>query len=99
MPGFDRTGPVGAGSRTGRGMGNCADDERSDTARRGPGFGRGRGWRHQARATGLPGWMQSSSEPDSLASSDDVGSLTALAQWLQTQLDAIHQRLAELSDK
>ncbi len=35
MPGFDRTGPVGKGSMTGRGMGMC--NENAGTAR---GFGR-----------------------------------------------------------
>lgn len=37
MPGGDRTGPMGAGSMTGRGMGVCAGNAR-------PGFGRGRGF-------------------------------------------------------
>lgn len=60
MPGGDRTGPMGMGPRTGRGMGFCAGNA-------GPGFmnpggwgmrGRGRGWRHAFHATGLTGWQR-----------------------------------------
>lgn len=99
MPGFDRTGPMGAGARTGRGMGNCADDEHPDVAPRGLGFGRGRGWRRQARATGQPGWMRFGFAPDPAAPSDEADLLTAQAKQLQAQLDVIQQRLTELSDK
>ena len=61
MPGFDRTGPLGEGPRTGRGLGRCgkAKNSRSSdvapgpavrlgdspTARRGLGRGGGRGRR------------------------------------------------------
>lgn len=37
MPGGDRTGPLGLGARTGRGVGYCAGFG-------GPGFSAGRGW-------------------------------------------------------
>ena len=40
MPSNDGTGPNGQGSRTGRGMGNCAGQ---GSAGRGRGLGRGRG--------------------------------------------------------
>ncbi len=52
MPGFDRTGPEGKGSRTGRGLGKCNPNNKSDdtdtrednvTGRLGRAFGRGRG--------------------------------------------------------
>ena len=58
MPGFDGTGPAGAGKLMGRGMGPCGQDTSMDPAgslergmsfysglglRRGPGFRRGRG--------------------------------------------------------
>lgn len=56
MPGFDGTGPMGQGSRTGRGMGNCNtanDTVNNNSAQRpmggafrcgrGRGFGRGLG--------------------------------------------------------
>ena len=38
MPGFDRTGPQGRGSMTGRQMGNCNGNKGSDNI----GYGRGR---------------------------------------------------------
>ena len=40
MPRFDKTGPLGYGPRTGRGMGPCGDGFGW-----GGGFGRGFGWR------------------------------------------------------
>ena len=56
MPGYDRTGPVGAGPRTGRGLGDCGgsagrttgpeepyEDRRDGWFRRPWGGGRGRG--------------------------------------------------------
>lgn len=43
MPGFDRTGPEGRGSMTGRGAGYCAGNEIPRFANRGPGYGWGRG--------------------------------------------------------
>jgi hypothetical protein len=53
MPGFDRTGPEGKGSRTGRGLGRCNpknseknDDQLDDfrpVGRMGRGYRRGRG--------------------------------------------------------
>ena len=57
MPGGDQSGPTGGGPKTGRGFGNCADnDQPGYTRRSGQGFrgggrgrsfgrGRGRGWR------------------------------------------------------
>jgi len=49
MPGFDRTGPEGAGPMTGRQLGRCTGNTRVTPGRgfgygRGYGFGRGRGW-------------------------------------------------------
>jgi hypothetical protein len=61
MPGGDRTGPVGAGAMTGRGLGYCSGSRvpgflNSGSGRGfGGGRGRGRGWRHRHYATGAPG--------------------------------------------
>ena len=78
MPGGDRTGPLGAGPMTGRGVGICAGYDvpgymnpsfgRGFGYGRGRGFGRGfqgggRGWRHQYYATGLPGWARGYAYP------------------------------------
>ena len=54
MPGFDRTGPLGKGSRTGRGLGKCTpakgegSDENNET-QFGRGLGRGRNARIENR--------------------------------------------------
>ena len=42
MPRGDRTGPDGAGQRTGRGLGNCVDKNK-ETNNTSTGFGRGNG--------------------------------------------------------
>lgn len=44
MPGYDRTGPMGYGSLTGRGLGPCGRGLRR-------GFGRGFGWRYSEPLT------------------------------------------------
>ncbi len=46
MPGGDRTGPMGEGPRTGRGLGYCSGADQPGYATPGPGLGRGwgRGW-------------------------------------------------------
>ena len=72
MPGGDRTGPLGLGSRTGRAAGYCAGYGMPGYMNPIPGggfwgFGRGRGggwggggrgWRHWYHATGLTGWQR-----------------------------------------
>jgi len=59
MPGFNRTGPMGEGALTGRGLGRCnpKNENQDDNItqadfRRGRGFGRGRGLRRRNRG----GW-------------------------------------------
>jgi len=65
MPRGDRTGPMGMGPMTGRGMGYCAGYPTPGYMNPGPGYGfgmgwgrggGGRGWRHMYYATGIPGW-------------------------------------------
>jgi len=78
MPAGDGTGPMGMGSRTGRGLGYCAGygapGYASPAPGRGLGFGwgrgwgrgwggGGRGWRYQYYATGLPGWARAGYAP------------------------------------
>lgn len=110
MPGGDRTGPAGAGARTGRGRGYCSGSETAGWTKSpgwggrftrgwgaGMGFGgggRGRRWRHWARATGLPGWVRFGPAP-----ADEAEMLQAEADQLQNQLDAINQRLSELDQE
>lgn len=68
MPGRDRSGPMGRGPMTGRGMGPCGQaGAGARGAFGGMGFGSGRGggwgggWRHRNwyNATGVPGWGRS----------------------------------------
>lgn len=71
MPRGDRTGPMGQGPMTGRGLGYCGGYDEPGYAHPGPGYGWGgygwgggwgggwgRGWRHGYRATGLPFWAR-----------------------------------------
>ncbi|MFZ6031188.1 MAG: DUF5320 domain-containing protein [Chloroflexota bacterium] len=96
MPGFDRTGPQGAGPRTGRGMGSCnpAGFVQENAAFRG-GFGfrraaAGRGWRRRFRATGASGWEPPTPE-------QEAADLKAQAEWLKEQLAAVQKRLEALT--
>ncbi|HSM46736.1 MAG TPA: DUF5320 domain-containing protein [Draconibacterium sp.] len=45
MPGFDKTGPTGQGSKTGRGKGECRNDKETPTEDILTRFGRGLGRR------------------------------------------------------
>jgi hypothetical protein len=75
MPRGNRTGPLGAGPMTGRGLGHCAGHSAPGYAHegrgmgwspgcgRGFGHGRGFGWRHTFRATGLPFWARHGEGP------------------------------------
>lgn len=98
MPGGDRTGPVGSGPRTGRGMGYCSGYNWPGYSHAGPGFrswfgfgrGGGRGWRNRFYATGVPGWAAVSPE-------QETADLKAQADYLKAELDAIQKRLDDLS--
>jgi len=99
MPGRDRTGPIGAGSRTGRGMGYCGSTTANPVFgfggglgfRRGRG-GMGRGWRHRFYATGVPGRV-------ALTPESEVADLKAQADWLKEELDAIQKRIEQLTSE
>ena len=110
MPGRDGTGPLGAGSMTGRGAGRCAGVNASGCANQaqgrgfsGRGFGRGggRGWRHWYRATGLPGWIRFGAEveaaPIALPSDAERNMLQGQAEMLQQQLDVVKKWLDALA--
>jgi len=103
MPGGNNTGPMGMGPRTGRGMGYCTGHDRPGFAQSGCGFGHGRGWRHRAYTTGHPGWQHGPYAPGWWGTyptaPDEATVLKTQAEQLQTQLDAIQQRLTELENK
>jgi hypothetical protein len=63
MPFGDRTGPLGTGPKTGRGMGYCGGRQMPGSVNSVPGRGfggrgGGRGRRHRFYATGLTGWQR-----------------------------------------
>lgn len=105
MPGGDRTGPAGAGPRTGRQAGYCVGSDVpgfANPAMPGQAFGfgfrgRGRGWRNMAYATGLPGWQRFGYAPP--VPQDEAESLKAQAAWLKEQLAEIDKRLEDLEKK
>ena len=104
MPGYDRTGPLGAGPMTGGARGPCnpatAGTIRASTGGRGfrggfdPGMGRGRGFGRGHR------WCPPALDPVySAEAASEMDMLKADADDLQKSLDAINQRIDELSVK
>jgi hypothetical protein len=98
MPRFDGNGPQGVGPRTGRGLGDCVTTDQPRLSF-GGGFGRGRGWRNWARATGQPGWLRFGRWGATPPPVNESALLKAQAEQLQAQLDAMQQRLTELSNE
>ena len=84
MPGFDQTGPAGAGSRTGRGMGRCGGGM-AYGRRGGGGFGYGRFGR----------WYPSQSKP---TKKEETEMLNEEAEMLQKDLEEVKGRLSELKE-
>lgn len=74
MPGGDKTGPLGTGAMTGRGLGYCSGNDRPGFANigfgrgrgvgRGFGMGAGHGRRNRFYATGIPGRASAGRYPD-----------------------------------
>lgn len=103
MPGGDRSGPLGEGPMTGRGMGFCAGYPTPGYAQPGPGrgFGRGRGfggggrggrgWRHRFCATGVPGWVRGGPVPETRQA--EMQWLEARARAIESELTAIRAQL------
>ncbi len=104
MPGFDGTGPMGAGPMTGGGRGYC--NPRSGIYGR-PGFGggyglgyrRGPGWRsvHPASNAWYRGPFRGAyyqMNPD-----EEVNMLKEEAEAIKNELDAINKRIKELESE
>jgi len=102
MPQGDRTGPMGAGPRTGRGLGYCGGYEAPGFAD--PAFGPGRGWRrgrgggfgwrHRFFATGQAGWGYPRYAPPT--QEETLQALKSEADWLKGQMEAVNKRIEEL---
>lgn len=109
MPRGDGTGPMGRGPMTGRGLGFCAG--LAVPALMGLAFGRGRGgrgggWgrRNMFHATGLTGWQRAAMDAaasSAAATAPDAETekqfLETQVEMMQSQLDEVKRRLAELS--
>ena len=108
MPAGDGTGPMGMGPMTGRRAGYCAGFGVPGYANMGAGVrgcwgGRGRGFRNRYLATGVPGWAWwqgvSGTVPAPMTEEAEAEALRQQAAALQRSLDAINQRLANLTSE
>lgn len=99
MPGFDGTGPNGAGAFTGGGRGFCALPAERVVGRpfagrffgRGGGRGRGRGWMRWFGNAGVPGGVAQGLMPE-----EEIGVLKGQAEFLRQQLDDVQGRIGTL---
>lgn len=94
---------MGAGSRTGRGLGYCAGYEAPGFSHSGfGGFGRGLGWgrgfgmRHRAFAGAPLGWGYPTYSPPTRE--ETLTGLKADADWLKGQLETVTKRIEELEE-
>jgi len=99
MPGFDRTGPLGQGSMTGRGMGSCGESSRG-TGRgfirgAGRGFGRGMGFRRGF----IPAGSYGSAYAYEPTKEQETADLKAEKEAIMQEIRQIDQRLKELESK
>jgi hypothetical protein len=100
MPRGNGTGPMGAGPKTGRGMGKCAGFATSGYAKselkETEGFGHGQchgfgrrngngGFRNRFNATGIPGWMRSLLHNEEAAIDPDTKKTMLVRQSEQLQ--------------
>ncbi len=91
MPGGDRTGPEGRGSRTGRGRGDCVGAEQP----RFFGGGLGRGGRRWTGLMRRARWLRWGWEGPETAV-DEIALLKEESEELQARLKAVQQRLTEI---
>ena len=108
MPGFDRSGPMGAGPMTGGRRGRCYpantryDDRFAGMSGLGRGMGLGRGFRggsgrDMGHAIGRMGWNQPSYYPAYVQNTEEeLNMLKAEANFVKNSLDMINRRIAEL---
>lgn len=106
MPRFDRTGPEGAGPRTGRGLGKCSrfrEEANVDSPRSGGGAGRGGFSRDggQGRCLGRSGpWWTRWFRPDAASvGPEKVDALRSEVSSLKEEIAALKLRLEERDNK
>ncbi len=108
MPGFNGTGPLGAGPMTGRGGGYCMSYV-SRGARFDQKFcwGGGRGQRHWYHATGMPGWARWAPGAAQavtvyappLDGEQELCFLKGQVEYLENALEQLKNRIKELEKK
>ncbi|GAK56843.1 hypothetical protein U27_03807 [Candidatus Vecturithrix granuli] len=114
MPGFDGTGPMGRGPRTGGGRGYCAPGAGQyaygapvvyGVGRGGIPWGGGRGFAHGS-GRGRRVWRQWGAYPPPpeyysapIPTEDELAMLQDQAQWMEEQLTQINSRIEELKQK
>lgn len=108
MPQGDRTGPMGQGPITGRGLGFCSGFDTPGYAKgfgggmgRGFGFGRGRGMgmgngRGRNFGGAFTGFFQGSPWMQTVSKDDEVKMLKAQAESLKRSQKVIEKRLSDL---
>ena len=114
MPGFDRTGPMGAGPMTGGARGRCNPATAATVTAYAGGYGysRGRGLRRGFRGgcgpgrgrgrgvgRGYGGYPAATGPAYSMDATGEMDMLKADADYMQNSLDAIKKRIEELSVK
>jgi len=101
MPGGDRTGPMGMGPRTGRGVGYCAGYNTSGYAEPMPGRGMGRGFVRGRGFGGGRGFGWNRPNPYAYGVSYGSGQgeaeiLKGQAKAMREEMEAINARIKEL---
>ena len=112
MPGFDRSGPMGAGPLTGGGIGRCNPATAGTVPPYAVGYSRGLGFRRGFRGGFGPGmgarrgygrWYGSYPTPaDTIAvmePADEMEMLKAEADYMKNSLEAIKKRIRSLEKK
>ena len=112
MPGFDRTGPMGAGPMTGGARGRCNPATAGNIAAYAGGYGRGLGLRRGFRGGYGPvtgrgrcfgrgfGWYPpAAGSAYSMGAAGEMDMLKAEADYMKKSLDAVNKRIDELSEK
>ena len=102
MPGGDRTGPMGLGMITGRGLGFCAGyplEGNENRASVGTQQGRAFGLRPGRGSRGC-GWFDRTNAPSpKMDKQMEIGVLKVQAEELERVLKRINDRLADLSEE
>lgn len=97
MPGFDRTGPMGAGPMTGGGRGRCLGADvaygRPYFRNRGAGNGRGMGY---SCGFGRGGWNRAVNATYPMSAGEEINRLKAEAAFIKNDLDRINRQISNL---